>query len=246
MSLIPRFMDPSSGTVLFDGQDIRSVTLDSVREQVGLVQQEPLLFPRSIEENIRYGRLDASYEEVQAAAVAANAHDFISALPQGYRTKLGERGAKISGGERQRIAMARAFLKDAPILILDEPTSSIDSRTEAKILDALDRLMVGRTTFIVAHRLSTLRRADRIFLFNDGGLVEHGSHEDLLDRQGLYAQLHAIQTGRAPAPVISEPGSTNDHGTGEPTASRATWTPPPLPSWSTAAARSRAVQGRDA
>ncbi|MEK0451502.1 MAG: hypothetical protein RL088_3770 [Verrucomicrobiota bacterium] len=196
ISLIPRFYDPAAGRVLLDGQDIRSLTLESVRAQVSIVLQEPLLFSGSIAENIRYGRLDASREEIIAAAQNANAHDFISRLPKGYDTEIGERGAQLSGGERQRIAVARAFLKDAPILILDEPTSSIDSKTEAVILDALDKLMLGRTTFIVAHRLSTIRNAEKILVIERGALVEHGTHDELLARGGLYKQLHDMQTKR--------------------------------------------------
>ena len=196
MSLIPRFYDPSSGRILLDGRDIKSLTLKSLREQVSIVLQEPLLFSGTIAENIRYGRLDASDDEIEAAAKSANAHDFITRLPDGYKTEIGERGAQLSGGERQRIAVARAFLKDAPILILDEPTSSIDSKTEAVILDALDRLMVGRTTFIVAHRLSTIRNAEKILVLNHGELVEHGTHEELLANNGLYRQLHDMQTKR--------------------------------------------------
>ena len=196
ISLIPRFYDPGNGRVLLDGQDIRSLTLDSVRAQVSIVLQEPLLFSGSISENIRYGRLDATRDEIIAAAQNANAHDFITRLPKGYDTEIGERGAQLSGGERQRIAVARAFLKDAPILILDEPTSSIDSKTEAVILDALDKLMLGRTTFIVAHRLSTIRNAEKILVIERGALVEHGTHDELLTRGGLYKQLHDMQTKR--------------------------------------------------
>jgi ABC-type multidrug transport system fused ATPase/permease subunit len=170
------------------------VTLESLRRQVSIVLQEPLLFSGTIAANIRYGRLEASMKEVIEAAKAANAHDFIMHLPKQYDTELGERGAKLSGGERQRIAVARAFLKDAPILILDEPTSSIDSKTEAVILDALDRLMVGRTTFLIAHRLATIRRADTILVIDQGSLVEHGTHQELLQRGGLYKQLHDLQT----------------------------------------------------
>jgi ABC-type multidrug transport system fused ATPase/permease subunit len=160
------------------------------------VLQEPLLFSATIADNIRYGRLDASLDDIIEAAKAANAHEFISALPQQYETVLGERGAQLSGGERQRISVARAFLKDAPILILDEPTSSIDSKTEAVILDALDRLMEGRTTFLVAHRLSTLRSVDTILVVNRGQLVERGTHDELLRQDGLYRQLHEMQTGQ--------------------------------------------------
>jgi ABC-type multidrug transport system fused ATPase/permease subunit len=200
VSHIPRFLDPSKGRISVDGQDIRDLTLHSLRAQIGFVQQEPLLFSRSIGENIRYGRLDAGDDEVVAAAKAANAHEFIMRLPQKYETPLGERGARISGGERQRIAIARAFLKDAPILVLDEPTSSIDSQTEQVILDALDALMAGRTTFIVAHRLSTIRAATQILVMSDGRIVERGSHEDLVREDGLYALLHKFQAGaRQPA-----------------------------------------------
>lgn len=196
MSLIPRFYDPSHGRILLDGRDTKTLTLQSLRSQVSIVLQEPLLFSGSIAENIRYGRLDATLDEIVAAAKDANAHDFIERLPEKYNTQIGERGAQLSGGERQRIAVARAFLKDAPILILDEPTSSIDSRTESVILDALDRLMVGRTTFIVAHRLSTIRNAEKILVLNQGELVEQGTHEELLERAGLYRQLHDMQTKR--------------------------------------------------
>jgi len=194
VSLLPRFYEPQAGRVLIDGRDIRTLTLESLRAQVSIVLQEPLLFSGTIAENIRYGRLDATDEEIAAAAAAANAHEFIALLPNGYQTELGERGAKLSGGERQRIAVARAFLKDAPMLILDEPTSAIDSRTEAVILDALDRLMIGRTTFMIAHRLSTIRRADQILVLDGGRLVEKGTHAHLLARDGLYKQLHDIQT----------------------------------------------------
>lgn len=194
VSLLPRFYDPAGGRVLLDGVDIRDITLDSLREKVSLVLQEPLLFSGSIADNIRYGRLEATDEEVVAAAMAANAHDFIMRLPEQYQTQLGERGAKVSGGERQRIAVARAFLKNAPILILDEPTSSIDSKTEAVILDALDRLMAGRTTFMIAHRLSTIRRADLILVMDKGCIVEKGTHEQLLRQAGLYSQLYHMQT----------------------------------------------------
>ncbi|HWI22227.1 MAG TPA: ABC transporter ATP-binding protein [Baekduia sp.] len=195
LNLIPRFYDPAAGAVLIDGHDVRDVTLTSLRGQISVVLQEPLLFSGSIADNIRYGRLEASDDEVFAAAEAANAHDFISALPQGYETELGERGAQISGGERQRIAVARAFLKDAPILILDEPTSSIDSRTEAVILEALERLAEGRTTFMVAHRLSTVLNSDLIVVINHGRVVELGKHHELLARSGLYRQLWDAQQG---------------------------------------------------
>jgi ATP-binding cassette subfamily B protein len=200
VSLLPRFYDRQKGRILLDGHDISKLTVESLRAQISIVLQEPLLFSGTIADNIRYGRLDATTDEIMDAARAANAHDFIVKLPKQYHTELGERGVQLSGGERQRIAVARAFLKDAPILILDEPTSSIDSKTEAVILDALDRLMVGRTTFMIAHRLSTIRRADHILVLNHGRLVEQGAHDDLLQRNGLYKQLHDMQTRRAPSP----------------------------------------------
>jgi ABC-type multidrug transport system fused ATPase/permease subunit len=194
VSLLPRFYEVVRGSIQIDGIDIRKLKLQSLREQISIVLQEPLLFSGTIADNIRYGRLEATQEEIIAAATAANAHDFITRLPQGYQTELGERGAKLSCGERQRIAVARAFVKNAPILILDEPTSSIDSRTEAVILDALERLMEGRTTFMIAHRLSTIRKADLILVLNQSRLVQHGTHEELLRRGGLYKQLHQMQT----------------------------------------------------
>ncbi len=195
--LLTRFYDPRGGRILLDGVDLREITLASLREQLSIVLQEPLLFSGTIEDNIRYGRLDASENDVVAAAQAANADEFIRRLPLGYRTVLGERGTRLSGGERQRLSIARAFLKDAPILILDEPTSSIDSRTEAIILDALERLSKGRTTFTIAHRLSTIRRSHRIFVMDRGRLVESGTHDELLTSDGLYQQLWAAQTGAA-------------------------------------------------
>ena len=193
LHLLPRFYDPHQGRLLIDGRDVCDLRLDALREQISIVQQEPLLFAGSIRSNIGYGRLEATEQDIVEAARAASAHDFISALPQGYDTELGERGAQLSGGERQRISVARAFLKDAPILILDEPTSAIDSRTEAVILQALARLMEGRTTFMVAHRLSTIRDSDLILVVNHGAIVEQGTHDELLDAGGLYAELHEAQ-----------------------------------------------------
>ena len=179
--------------MLLDGLDVRTLSLDSLRRQISMVPQEPVLFSGTIADNIRYGRLGATMDEIVAAAKSANAHDFIERLPDGYQTEIGERGVRLSGGERQRICVARAFLKDAPILILDEPTSSIDSKTEAIILDALDELMVGRTTFMIAHRLSTVRHADLIATLDRGRLVEQGTHDELIARAGLYHQMHEVQ-----------------------------------------------------
>ena len=193
LHLLPRFYDPQHGRVLIDGHDARDLRLDALRAQISIVAQEPLLFAGTIRANIAYGRIAARKEDIVAAARAANAHDFISALPKGYDTELGERGTMLSGGERQRISVARAFLKDAPILILDEPTSAIDSRTEAVILQALARLMEGRTTFMVAHRLSTIRDSDLILVINHGAIVQQGTHDELLAAGGLYAELHDAQ-----------------------------------------------------
>ncbi|HEY3018701.1 MAG TPA: ABC transporter ATP-binding protein, partial [Solirubrobacteraceae bacterium] len=193
MSLLIRFYDPHAGRVCIDGVDIRRLTLASLRAQISVVLQEPLLFSGTIADNIRYGRLEASMDDVVAAARAANAHEFIERQPKGYDTVLGERGAQLSGGERQRISVARAFVRDAPILILDEPTSSIDSKTEGVILDALDELMERRTSFMIAHRLSTVRDADLIVVLSDGRIVEQGSHEELLELDGTYRQLHEAQ-----------------------------------------------------
>ncbi|MGA7875439.1 MAG: ABC transporter ATP-binding protein [Desulfoferrobacter sp.] len=195
VSLIPRFFDAWEGRILFNGVDIREVKLSSLRSQVSLVLQEPFLLPLSIAENIAYGRPGASREELVEAARAANADEFIRGLPQGYETVLGERGASLSGGERQRLSIARALLKDAPVLILDEPTSSLDAGTEALLLEALERLMEGRTTFIIAHRLSTIRGADRILVMDRGRIIESGTHQELLAVRGAYCRLHRLQTG---------------------------------------------------
>jgi ATP-binding cassette subfamily B protein/subfamily B ATP-binding cassette protein MsbA len=193
VGLVPRFFDPWTGRVCVDGQDVRGVTLASVRAQVALVLQEPVLLPLTVAENIAYGRPGASAAEIEAAARAANAHEFITRLPEGYATVLAERGASLSGGQKQRLSIARALLKDAPILILDEPTSALDAETEGLLLDALGRLMKGRTTLIIAHRLTTIRTADRIVAMADGRVVEEGSHDALLARDGLYARLHQRQ-----------------------------------------------------
>jgi ATP-binding cassette subfamily B protein len=204
VSLLIRFYDPHSGRITIDGFDTRRLSLKSLRAQFAVVLQEPLLFSGTIAENIRYGRLDAPMEAVEEAARAANAHDFIARLPQSYDTVLGERGAHLSGGERQRICIARAFIKDAPILILDEPTSSIDSRTENVILDALDDLMVGRTSFMIAHRLSTVRDADLIIVINHGEIVQTGTHDDLISEDGLYRHLHDAQQRRRASSAASQ------------------------------------------
>jgi len=198
-SLVARFFDPWEGCVTLDGQDVRAVRVASVRGQVAVVPQEAFLFPRSVAENIAYGRPGAARDAVEAAARAANAHAFIARLPEGYDTVVGERGATLSGGERQRLAVARAFLKGAPVLILDEPTSALDAESEALLLEALERLMAGRTTFIIAHRLSTVRHADRIVVLHHGEVVESGTHEELLAQAGRYARLHALQFGTAAA-----------------------------------------------
>ncbi len=192
-NLIPRFYDPDSGAILVDGCDIRQVTQASLREQIGIVPQETLLFGGSIRENILYGKLAASETELVAAARSANAHDFISQLPRGYDTVVGERGIKLSGGQRQRVAIARALLKDPAILLLDEATSSLDSESEQLVQEALGRLMRNRTTLIIAHRLSTVRVANRIAVLDAGRIIELGTHADLLAARGLYARLYAMQ-----------------------------------------------------
>lgn len=192
-SLLPRFYDIEGGCISIDGMDIRHVTLNSLREQVGIVPQETMLFNGSVYDNILYGRLDATREEVEAAAKAANAHNFIMKLPHGYDTMLGDRGVNISGGQRQRISIARAILKDPQILILDEATSALDTESERVVQEALDRLMIGRTSFVIAHRLSTIKNADEILVLDKGRLVEQGNHDQLMALDGLYAHLYKIQ-----------------------------------------------------
>lgn len=192
-NLIPRFYDIDSGSISIDGYDVREVTTDSLREQIGLVPQETMLFSTSVMENIRYGRLDATDEEIIEAAKAANADEFIRELPEGYDTKIGERGLNLSGGQRQRLAIARAILKNPRVLILDEATSALDTESEKIVQDALDKLMVGRTSFVIAHRLSTIFNADQIFVVENGHVIEHGTHEELLANNGLYSNLYNIQ-----------------------------------------------------
>jgi ATP-binding cassette subfamily B protein/subfamily B ATP-binding cassette protein MsbA len=193
VSLLVRFFDPWQGQITIGGADVREFTVQSLRSQIALVLQDPFIFPFTIADNIAFGRPDASRDEVVAAAKAANAHEFIERLPDGYDTMVGERGATLSGGEKQRLSIARAFIKDAPVLILDEPTSALDARTEGMLLDALERLMAGRITFVVAHRLSTIRRADQIAVVESGRIVERGTHAALVETDGLYSQLYRQQ-----------------------------------------------------
>ncbi|MCM0757990.1 ABC transporter ATP-binding protein/permease [Sporomusa sphaeroides DSM 2875] len=192
-NLIPRFYDPMSGRITIDGYDIKTVTLASLREQIGIVPQETVLFNGSVYENILYGDLKAGEEAIIAAAKAANAHEFIIGMPEGYNTQIGERGSKLSGGQRQRIAIARAILKDPRVLILDEATSALDTESEKLVQDALDKLMVNRTSFVIAHRLSTVQRADIILVMDKGRIIERGIHEQLLTAGGLYSKLYQVQ-----------------------------------------------------
>ena len=198
--LIPRFFDVTGGGLLIDGHDVRDVTLASLRSQIGIVTQETVLFNDSVRNNIAYGQPHVPQKEVEAAARAALAHDFIQALPSGYHTVIGERGVRLSGGERQRLAIARALLKNAPILILDEATSALDSESEALVQSALHNLMAGRTVFVIAHRLSTVRRADRIVVIENGAIADIGAHEDLMRKLGTYRRLYELQFANLDAP----------------------------------------------
>jgi subfamily B ATP-binding cassette protein MsbA len=205
LNLIPRFYDVTAGKVTIDDANVRDVTLASLRHQIALVTQEPFLFDDTIRANIAYAKDDATQAEIEAAARQAAAHDFILALPKGYDTSVGEAGARLSGGQRQRIAIARAFLKDAPILLLDEATSALDTESEAQVQAALERLMAGRTTILIAHRLSTVRGADRIYVIDRGRVVEEGDHGQLVSRRGLYARLAGAQDlDHVPAPEAAE------------------------------------------
>jgi ATP-binding cassette, subfamily B, bacterial len=193
VNLLPAFYELTGGRILIDGQDTSEIELESLRAQISVVSQEPFLFNGTIRENILYGKLDASEQELIAAAKAANCHEFIQRLSHGYDSRVGERGVKLSVGEKQRVSIARALLKNAPILLLDEATASVDTATERLIQEALNHLMQNRTSFVIAHRLSTIRNADQILVLRHGQIVERGTHEELLELNGLYARLARIQ-----------------------------------------------------
>ena len=191
-SLIPRFYEVTGGTITVDGMDIRNIKLKSLRNNIGIVQQDVYLFSGTVLDNIRYGKADATEEEIIMAAKNANAHDFIMELPDGYFTDIGQRGVKLSGGQKQRISIARVFLKNPPILIFDEATSSLDNESERVVQESLERLAKDRTTFVIAHRLSTIKNADRIVVLTEDGIGETGTHEELLKRNGVYAGLYKL------------------------------------------------------
>jgi ATP-binding cassette subfamily B protein/subfamily B ATP-binding cassette protein MsbA len=193
VNLLPAFYATVAGRILVDGQDVAGISLASLRKQISVVSQEAFLFNGTVRENILYGRLHATTEEMEKAARAANCHEFIARLPQGYDSRVGERGVKLSVGEKQRVSIARALLKNAPILILDEATASVDTATERLIQEALERLLANRTSFVIAHRLSTIRRADQILVLRGGEIIERGTHETLIAAEGLYARLARIQ-----------------------------------------------------
>jgi len=193
VNLLPAFYETTSGRITIDGQDISSISLESLRRQISVVSQEAFLFNGTIRENILYGRLEATEDELLAASRAANCHEFIERLPERYDSRVGERGVKLSVGEKQRVSIARALLKDSPILILDEATASVDTATEKLIQEALERLMANRTSFVIAHRLSTIRKADQILVMRQGQIVERGTHDELVALNGLYSRLARIQ-----------------------------------------------------
>jgi ABC-type multidrug transport system fused ATPase/permease subunit len=197
VNLLLRFHDPWQGRILIDGEDIRRYRVESLRNQMSVVLQESVLFRRTIHENIAYGKPNATTDEIVAAAKAAQAHDFIVALPHGYDTLLDERGENLSGGQRQRIALARAIIRDAPILLLDEPVQGLDAITEARLAETLTQLIEKRTTFIIAHRLSTIQKADLILLVEEGQVIAQGSHDTLLEESALYREFHALQNQAA-------------------------------------------------
>ena len=202
VSLIPRFYDPTGGRVLIDGADIRGYTLAGLRRQIGFVLQETVLFSGTVRENIAYGRPDATLEDIVAAAKLANADEFIARMPHGYDTMVGERGDTLSGGQRQRIGIARALIRNTPIMILDEPTAALDTESERLVIEGLDRLMKGRTVIMIAHRLSTIRDADKIIVLKDGVVAEEGTNDELLARNGIYAELHRVQFGASPPATV--------------------------------------------
>jgi subfamily B ATP-binding cassette protein MsbA len=206
-SLIPRFYDATQGRILIDGTDVRDFKLKGLRNQIGCVLQDTVLFAGTIADNIAYGRPGATRDEVIAAAKLANAHEFIARMPKGYDSEVGERGMTLSGGQRQRIGIARAIIRNSPILILDEPTAALDTESEKLVMDALENLMKGRTAIAIAHRLSTIKDADKIVVFKDGFVHEQGTHHELLKRNGLYAELYRIQfpseAGVPPAPTAT-------------------------------------------
>ena len=192
-SLIPRFYDVTDGSVKLDGMDVRKLKLKDLRRQIGIVQQDVYLFAGTVMDNIRYGKPEATDEEVIRAAIAANAHEFIKNLPQGYDTDIGQRGVKLSGGQKQRLSIARVFLKNPPVLIFDEATSALDNESEKIVQNSLEKLAKDRTTFVIAHRLSTIRNAQRILVLTENGIEEEGNHETLLKKGGIYAGLYEMQ-----------------------------------------------------
>jgi ATP-binding cassette subfamily B protein len=209
-NLIPRFYEPQSGRVSLDGGDVQDYRLKDLRRAVGIVQQDVFLFAGTVRENLEYGREGATQAEIEAAARDANAHEFIAALPDGYDTNIGEKGVKLSGGQKQRLAIARAFLKDPRILILDEATSSLDARSERAVQEALLRLVKGRTTLIIAHRLSTVREVDEIIVLTEAGIVQRGTHEDLITAPGLYRELYAAQQDGGADLVLADEAGAED------------------------------------